>query len=293
MPSRQPKPKPSAPSAFAILEQRIGYTFADPTLLRLALTHRSYTYEAANGPSDSALHPNDAHHRNVPGTDNEQLEFLGDAVLGLLVTEALLREFPACSEGELTRLRAALVSRARLAEFGRDLALGDHILLGRGVEQTFGRTRPALLANAAEALFAAIFLDARKSGNADPLAVLRTLLQQHLLNPDLPQLRTALAEAPHRGALRDSKTLLQELVQAQNAGRLRYSDLDQIGPPHDRTFTVQVELDRTETGSLLLAIGQGRSKKQAQQAAAALALGSWPNPAPPSPAQPTPADVSA
>src|SRR5579875_4209444 len=106
MPARVPSRNPG----LSALESRLGYNFADPGLLRLALPHRSYTYEAANGPSEGAMHANDVQHRNTPGTDNEQLEFLGDAVLGLLVTEALLREFPACSEGALTRLRAALVS---------------------------------------------------------------------------------------------------------------------------------------------------------------------------------------
>ncbi len=292
MPARQPKSvrsrklnKPDA--SLCDLEVRLGYTFADPTLLRLALTHRSYAYETVNGPGDALAAPlHENHQRNTPGTDNEQLEFLGDAVLGLLVTEALLGDFPGCSEGELTRMRAALVSRARLSELGRALSLGDHILLGRGVSQTSrepdrapGGPRPALLANAAEALLAAIYLDVRRGGG-DPLSALRPLLEQHLLAPDRPLLRAALAEAPHRGALRDSKTLLQELTQAQNAGKLRYLDLEQAGPPHDRRFTVQVQLEpfpaEAGVGEIrLLATGEGRSKKEAQQAAAALALTNW------------------
>ena len=142
----------------------------------------------------------------------------------------ILREFPACSEGELTRLRAALVSRTRMAEFGRALTLGEHILLGKGVEQTFGRERPALLANAAEAVIAAIFLDVQRSEAGDPLDPLRRLLQDHLLGPDLPLLREALAEAPERGALRDAKTLLQELVQAQSAGKLPLSRSRPVRP---------------------------------------------------------------
>lgn len=296
MPVRSPSRQPD----LSALEARIGYTFEDAALLRLALTHRSYTYEAAHGPSDGPVHANDAQHRNAPGTDNEQLEFLGDAVLGLLVSEVLLREFPDRSEGELTRLRAALVSRTRMAEFGRALSLGEHILLGKGVEQTFGRERPALLANAAEAVLAAIFLDAQRAGTAEPLSNLRRLLHEHLLAPDLPQLREALAKAPERGALRDAKTLLQELVQAQSAGKLRYVDLEQSGPPHDRSFTVEVRVDPPPDGghsSRALATGEGRSKKDAQQAAAALALAHWPEEAPdvsPEPkADPTAVDVSA
>ena len=294
MPARPPKP--SGPSRdLSALEARLGYTFANPTLLRLALTHRSHTYEAANGPNNGPVHINDASQRNAPGTDNEQLEFLGDAVLGLLVTEALLREFPGCTEGELTRMRAALVSRTRMAEFGRALALGDHILLGRGVAQNLAERaqagvpeRPALLANAAEALLAAIFLDVRQavtegSTPTDPLSVLRALIETHLLAPDLPALRAALAESPSRGALRDSKTLLQELVQAQSAGKLCYLDTEQVGPPHDRRFTVEVQLQPAESEPRRLATGEGRSKKEAQQAAAALALLHWPEPAPPGP----------
>ncbi len=305
MPPRLPSRKADD---LAALQAHLGYTFTDPALLRLALTHRSHTYETTNGPGSSGPHVSDSHQRNAPGTDNEQLEFLGDAVLGLLVSEALLREFPACTEGELTRLRSALVSRARMAEFGRALSLAGHILLGRGVAQnivppageTTSRVQLALLANAAEAVLAAVYLDASRSG-AEPLPILRSLVARHLLDPDLPLLRAALAQAPHRGVLRDSKTLLQELAQAQNAGKLRYLDLDQSGPPHDRHFTVQVELtppvpptplvdpEQAGQGSAvasaapvprLLATGEGRSKKEAQQAAAALALAHWPAPAP-------------
>lgn len=306
MPPRSPSRKADR-SALKVLEAELGYSFADPALLRLALTHRSHTYEAVNGPSDHPVHTHDAQQRNAPGTDNEQLEFLGDAVLGLLATEALLREFPGCSEGELTRMRAALVSRARMAEFGRALSLGEHILLGRGVAQAVtqavahtgapslaetpqipSRAQSALLANAAEAVLAAMFLDAQRDGS-DPLAALRPLLGKHLLAPDLPLLRAALAEAPHRGALRDHKTLLQEVSQAAGAGKLRYLDLDQSGPPHDRRFTVQVVLElmpaaadpELGTGPApakprVLATGEGRSKKEAQQAAAAQALAAWP-----------------
>ena len=198
------------------------------------------------------------------------------------MTEALLRDFPGCSEGELTRMRSALVSRARMAEFGAALALGDYIRLGKGVAQSVaeraaipGASRPSLLANASEALLAAMFLDARQNGR-DPLSALRPLLETHLLAPDRPALQAALAGAPNRSALRDPKTLLQERSQAQGAGKLRYVDVDQTGPPHDRHFTVKVEITPAEGESRVLATGEGRSKKEAQQAAAATALAEWP-----------------
>ena len=123
------------------LEDKLGHRFRRPELLSLALTHRSYTYEARHGVPAVILpaHPEQRDQRNAPGTDNEQLEFLGDAVLGLVVTEALFREFPQCSEGELTRLRSNLVSRKRMADMGVELGLGDALLMGKSAEQNGGR----------------------------------------------------------------------------------------------------------------------------------------------------------
>ncbi len=260
------------------LEGRLGHHFRRPELLELALTHRSHTYEARNGVPAVLLpaHPDQRDQRNAPGTDNEQLEFLGDAVLGLVVTEALFREFPHCSEGELTRLRSNLVSRKRMAEMGTELGLGDALLMGRSAEQNGGRRKPALLANAAEAVLAAVYLDAGKEG----LKLLQALAERYLVQPELEAMRAALAEDEGRGAMRDHKTLLQERVQAEGAGRLRYIDTAQSGPAHQRVFSVEARLENEE-GERVLAAAEGQSKKEAQQRAAELALAGWNEASPP------------
>ena len=254
------------------LEGKLGYEFRRPELLELALTHRSHTYEARNGVPAVILpaHPDQRDQRNAPGTDNEQLEFLGDAVLGLVVTEALFREFPHCSEGELTRLRSNLVSRKRMAEMGMELGLGEALLMGRSAEQNGGRRKPALLANAAEAVLAAVYLDAGKEG----LKLLQALAERYLVQPELEAMRSAVAEDAGRGAMRDHKTLLQERVQAEGAGRLRYVDTAQNGPAHQRVFSVEARLE-SEEGERVLAAADGPSKKEAQQRAAELALAGW------------------
>lgn len=263
--------------ATAALQQSLGYAFHDLALLRLALIHRSFIYEAISPPANPA--PQTAYGRaregrNAPGTDNEQLEFLGDAVLGLAVTELLYREFPDRSEGELTRIRASLVSRDRLAGLGTFFGLGDYLLLGQSAEEVGARTKPAVLADAAEAVLAAIYLDAANAG-ADGLATVRGLVKERLLAPALPDIRHALDAENGRGALRDFKTLLQERVQAGKAGRLLYVDVAEEGPPHQRRFTVQARLEADER-SAVLATAEGGSKKEAQQRAAESALAAWP-----------------
>jgi ribonuclease-3 len=266
--------------ALEALEQQIGHTFVRRELLELALTHRSHTYEARNGVPAVILpmHPEQPRQRNPPGTDNEQLEFLGDAVLGFVVTEALFREFPQCSEGELTRLRSNLVSRARLAELGNQLGLGELLLLGRSAEQNGGRVKKTMLANATEALVAALYLDVRDAGG-DALTVMQSVVDRFLVQPQLAAMRRALAEDSGRGAMRDHKTLLQERVQAAGAGRLRYVDVEMSGPPHDRVFTVEVRLEEHHPPGVIhasegrvLGHAAGASKKEAQQRAAELAL---------------------
>jgi ribonuclease-3 len=267
---------------FAGLEKMLGYRFAKPALLELALTHRSHPYEArteaiepvaqkrsAGAGRVAAVH--DA--KNTPGTDNEQLEFVGDAVLGLAVTELLFKEFPKQSEGELTRMRASLVSRQHMAGFGAELGLGEHLLVGRSAEQNGARRKPALLANAAEAVLAAIYLDARGAGK-DGLSEVRRLVEQKLVGPELEALRAALNDSG-RGALRDAKTVLQERVQAERSGRLRYADTDQSGPAHERRFTVEARIEEPDGRVAVLARAEGSSKKEAQQRAAELALEGW------------------
>ena len=262
----------TVPSA---LEQTLGYRFTQPALLELALTHRSHPYEARTVPGELTAHET----KNAPGTDNEQLEFVGDAVLGLAVTELLYQRFPDRSEGELTRMRASLVSRQRLAALGTELGLDQHLLVGRSAEQNGARRKPALLANAAEALLAAIYLDAN-AANKDGFGEVRRLVAQRLLKPELATLEAAIKLDGGRGALRDAKTVLQERVQAHGAGRLRYADIEQTGPAHQRRFRVEARLESPAGEVAMLASAEGASKKEAQQRAAELALQHWKDPLP-------------
>ena len=265
--------RPSAARAngpHSALEQTLGYKFAKPSLLQLALTHRSHPYEARSDPGDVTAHET----KNTPGTDNEQLEFVGDAVLGLAVTELLYQQFPDRSEGELTRMRASLVSRQRMATLGVELGLDEHLLVGRSAEQNGARRKPALMANAAEAVMAAIYLDANAAGK-DGFREVQRLVDRKLVKPELAMLQAALKSDGGRGALRDAKTLLQERVQARGVGRLRYADIEQTGPAHQRRFKVEARIEAPEGAISVLASAEGASKKEAQQKAAELALKHW------------------
>ena len=269
-----PEGKPArSESGNRALEERMGYKFQNRDLLQLALTHSSYIYEARLGRAKT-----NADEPNEPGTDNEQLEFLGDAVLGLAATELLLREFPERSEGELTRIRASLVSRKRMAELGSSLGLGALLRMGKSAEAVDGRQKPAVLANTAEAILGAIYLDLGRGADArartqeKALRVVRGLLERLLLTPDLAGIRAELEADQGRGAMRDAKSRLQELVQAERAGRLYYADTDETGPAHARRFRVEARLEVEEGAVQALAEAEGGSKKEAQQAAAALAL---------------------
>lgn len=260
-------------SGVAALEARLAFEFQRPELLELALTHSSFIYEARLG---RAKTNNDE--PNQPGTDNEQLEFLGDAVLGLAVTELLLLEFPSRSEGELTRIRASLVSRKRMAELGEALGLGDLLRMGKSAETGDGRRKAAVLANSAEALLGAVYLDVVRGADARArtaeraLRVVREMLQRLLVAPDLPGIQSELAAAPGRGAMRDAKSRLQERVQAERAGRLLYADVDETGPAHARLFTVEARLELADGSQRTLARAEGGSKKEAQQTAAGHAM---------------------
>jgi ribonuclease-3 len=264
----------AAAAALHDLQQHLGYSFTNTGLLELALTHRSRAYEARHGVQQPGEFPwEENKQRNEPGTDNEQLEFVGDAVLGLAVTEAMFREFPRCTEGVLTRLRAALVGRKRLAEMGMELGLGELLRLGKSAEQNGGRKKPALLANTAEAVIAAVYLDSLVA-HGDGLAPVRTIAEKFLVQPELAAMRAAIEADSSHGAMRDHKTLLQERVQATGAGRLRYIDTGQSGPPHQRSFSVEAVLE-DDDGAKILATAEGASKKEAQQHAAELALQAW------------------
>ena len=230
------------------------HIFQRPDLLTWALTHRSLAYE-----TNPDTLPD-------PAADNEQLEFVGDAVLGLAVAESLFRRFPSSREGELTRLRASLVSRRHLGEVAARIDLGSLLRLGRGEEQSGGRKKPALLANAIEAVIAALYLDGG-------LAAARAFIEKHIIEPALPDLHLALdGSKTFSGAIGDHKSALQEHLQATGAGQPHYVLTDQSGPDHQKRYRGEVRVDDKSGGSRALAESEGTTKKQAQQAAARLAF---------------------
>ncbi len=215
---------------------QLDHPFQRPELLTWALTHRSLAYET----NPDSL-PN-------PTADNEQLEFVGDAVLGLVVAESLFHRFSASREGELTRLRSSLVSRRHLGEVSG------------------GRRKPALLANALEAVIAALYLD----GGLDAA---RAFIEKHIIEPTLPDLHLAMQGGDtFSGAIGDHKSALQEHLQATGAGQPHYVLTDQSGPDHQKRFRVEVRIQDKTGGSRALAESEGTTKKQAQQDAARLAF---------------------
>ncbi|MBK9170556.1 MAG: ribonuclease III [Bryobacterales bacterium] len=222
------------------LESLIGYRFTNRDILLRALTHRSHVYENVAAADEAR-------------PDNEQLEFLGDAVLGFLISECLVRRFPAYPEGRLSKLRAHLVSAAHLFEVASELGLGEYLLLGRGEEMSGGRTKKTLLVDALEALIAAIFLD----GGMDSVRafVYRFVVEEG--NGD------GLPDGPA-----DYKSALQELAQAKRLPAPRYLLLREHGPEHAKTFMIEVRVGREWVGQ-----AEGRSKKSAAQNAARDLLG--------------------
>jgi len=246
--------KPGRSESNEALPALFDHLFQQPDLLTWALTHRSLAYET---------NPETLSH---PGSDNEQLEFVGDAVLGLIVAESLFRRFPGSREGELTRLRASLVSRRHLGAVAARIDLGAHLRLGRGEEQSGGRQKPALLANALEAVIAALYLDGG-------LPAARTFIDQHIIEPALPDLHLAMqAGDTFSGAIGDHKSALQEHLQASGAGQPHYVLTAQTGPDHQKRFRVEVRVDDRNGGSRALAESEGTTKKQAQQEAARIAF---------------------
>ncbi len=213
------------------LARRLGHRFGNLELLDQALRHSSYVHENPES-----------------GVSNERLEFLGDAVLDLTVSTLLLARFPQSSEGDLSRGRAALVNARQLANLARNLGLGAHLLLGRTEERQEGRQKPSLLANAVEAVLAAIYLD----GGLEVVAGLTEGWFGPLLTTALP---------------RDFKTSLQELTQARYKALPSYHLLAESGPGHAKHFQVEVRVN-----DVPLAQGEGGTKKQAAQRAARRAL---------------------
>lgn len=220
----------------ATLQQTLGVFFSDASLLEQALVHSSYLNE----------------NPNLAPTSNERLEFLGDAVLGLVVAEKLYQDFPYFSEGEMTKLRAALIRRDTLARMARAIRLGDYLYLGKGEETSDGRHKPANLASALEAVIAAIFLDQGSS-------IARNFI--------LRLFDIELEKAASQGVGIDYKSELQELIQAREQQTPTYHVVEAIGPGHDRRFTIEVRLDESVLGS-----GSGKSKKAAETEAARSAL---------------------
>jgi ribonuclease-3 len=228
-------------SDLATLQERLGVSFNDPSRLRQALTHSSYANENPAEAPDC----------------NERLEFLGDAVLGLVISEKLYRDLPQADEGEMTRLRAALVRRETLARLATAIGLGDYLYLGRGEEASGGRRKKANLASALEALIAAVFLDQGPAATGD--SILR-LFQEEL------------ARVLRQGGTVNYKSQLQELLQAQGQPPPIYHLVETSGPDHKQRFSVEVH-----AGSTVLGQGTGNSKKLAEAAAARSALEHLPN----------------
>lgn len=245
----------------APLEIALGHRFARPELLVHALTHRSQAYELA---META-----ANTHEIERADNERLEFLGDAVLGVAVAEALFLSHPDWQEGQLTRMRAQLVSRHHMAEVAVAIGLGRHLRLGKGEERSGGRKKAAILANAMEAVIAAMYLDAGR-GNGSGLAAVRRFADEHILGSAADELAKELASG---AALGDHKSALQEHLQATRTGIPVYVVESESGPDHRKRFHVEVRL-RSAGGEVgdALASGIGSTKKKAEQEAARRAL---------------------
>ena len=218
------------------LEKKLNYTFRDRGLLSEALSHSYYANE----------------HRSAHLRSNERLEFLGDSILGLVVADHLYRTRPDLPEGDLTRIRAALVCEGSLVQVAKSLDLGSYLKLGKGEAHGGGRARPSIQADAVEAMLAAVYLDGG-------IGQARKLIHDLVLTD----------EKEKTAAGRDFKTALQELVQRESGQVLTYRLTGESGPDHAKTFCMEVQLNGKAIGA-----GQGRSKKEAEQAAAKAAVAS-------------------
>lgn len=215
----------------AEFESVIGYEFKDKDLLRIALTHSSYANE------------------NKMPLNNERLEFLGDSVLGFVTAEYLFSQFKGRPEGELTKLRAAVVCEKSLFKFAEKISLGEYIFMGKGEEHSGGRNRPSIVSDAFEAVIAAMYID----GGIDAVR---------------PYILGFIKDAVKREAnFKDNKSLLQEEIQKNKGNTLVYEEIGESGPDHEKVFSFVVKLNGKVIGE-----GQGKSKKEAEQAAAGDAL---------------------
>lgn len=217
------------------LERKIGYQFKDKSLMKEAITHSSYAKEKK------------ARHIKY----NERLEFLGDAVLSIVVSDYIFKHCPELPEGELTKLRASLVCEKSLFEFAKRIDLGKHLILSKGERNNGGAERPSILSDAFEALIAAIYID----GGYEPAS-------KHILNFVIPAIKNSKSKRN-----KDYKTTLQEIVQKNPGEKLEYVLVAESGPDHNKHFVVEVHLNSNVIGK-----GGGRSKKEAEQQAAHEAL---------------------
>lgn len=220
------------------LEKQLGHTFSDPSLLKLALTHSSYANEQkARGQSAAC---------------NERLEFLGDSILSVIVSEYLFTHYPDLPEGELTKIRAGSVCERALGIYANAIGLGNYLYMGRGEENTNGRSRVSILSDAFEATLAALYLDAG-------IEKVRTFLLPHVIEEIKRILKS--------GHTEDFKTMLQQIIQQERGELLEYVLIEESGPAHNRSFTIEARLN-----SNVIGVGTGRTKREAEQNAAAKAL---------------------
>jgi ribonuclease-3 len=229
------------PPTLNAMETKLGHSFHNPALLEQALTHSSHARE------NQGL-----------GPDNEQMEFVGDAVLGLVTSHELFRRFPEHHEGHLSKLKAHLVSTEHLVRAAKRLGIGQFLRLGRGEEKSGGRNKATLLADALEAILAALYLDGG-------LAAAEAFILNKLLGPEFRRLQRHPGEAP---GLADYKSRLQEFVHATGRPQPVYALLKEHGPAHRRTFTVEARIQSRNGEVEYSASGRGSTKKRAEQNAA-------------------------
>ena len=229
---------PETPQSMSLLENRIGYEFKDKKKLEEALTHSSYSNELGQ--------------KHIVKNCNERLEFLGDSVLSIIVSEYLYYEYRNEPEGKLTNRRRELVCEKALARYATKLHLGDFLMLGKGEDKNGGRQNKSILADAFEALLAAIYLDAAENGKAEVKKFL------------MPYVKEEMRASSISGETIDYKTLLQQFTQQADGELPEYIEISESGPDHMKKFEVEVRLNNNVIGR-----GQGKTKKEAEQNAAA------------------------
>jgi ribonuclease-3 len=236
------------------LQAALGHTFKHPEMLERALTHSSHAHEEAKSPSAEGA---------TEKLDNEQFEFLGDAVLGLVTSQLLFEKFPTFHEGQLSKLKAHLVSAEHLVSVATRIGLGQYLRLGRGEERSGGRTKGTLLSDAIEAVIAAMYLDAG-------LEKTREFIIRHILQSELEAIT---GEGENEFSLADYKSALQELLQSTGRQQPVYATVKEEGPDHRKTFTVEARIYvQGQSKPEYVARAEGGTKKKAEQLAAKQAL---------------------